>query len=920
MRYLSKISLAILLIFIGNSVFSQVKSGNRDVDKVLDVSICHGEDYINNAFVYIQPEVGHFVDTAVYTNVHGGDSIVVLNLTVNPGYEKVLWESICYGEDYTDNGFNVIAPPVGWNYDTLFFTSQGGCDSIVVLDLMVYPVYDTLITAYITIGGDYTENGFNILQPKIGIHTASQALQSMYGCDSLVSLKLYVMPEPATYLTDTVCQGVDYLLEGFVILHGQPAGTMIDSLKLKNIYGGDSTVYLTLTVLPEYETIYNESICYGADYIEHGFTYLHPAPGEYHDYIRYETTKGCDSTFRLNLVVHPIIDSLVVASICYGEDYLDNEFFIPQPEVGKVYDTVLVSNADGCTMFYLDLTVNPVFDTLIFDTICYGNIYTKNGFYIESLPVGPHSDSLVLQTQLGCDSTVRLQLMVNPVFETQIVDAICFGDIYDQNGFYFDDLPVGLHYDTLVLQNQYNCDSTILLQLSVNPVYDTLILDTICFGEIYTQNGFYLDSLGVGVYRDTLFLQSQFECDSVVKLRLTVMPVYNTHFVESICYGESYIENGFEYIEPAVGTYSDSLLLQSQYGCDSIVYLNLTVNPVHDTYLNPVLCYGESYVQNGFNIVRPQVGILFDTLSLESHFGCDSTVYLRLTVNPVNDTLFTEHICYGEDYIGHGFIVNNPSPGVHNQVLNLVNQYGCDSIVRLSLTVYNTYNIRLVESICEGESYVENGFSIITPEVGVVNDTLNLSSIHGCDSIVMLNLTILPVFDFGPSQIQGYKETYASTNLQTGRYEYVIDPVEHCNDYRWTIIGSDKWVVEPHGNECVLYVTTAGECILQVAAENVCSPDNKRQITINGHFYDVEEVTMIEADVYPNPAKDKIVVESEEITGIKIISLYGQTVWKGQYSDENKVFIDVDNLPRGSYLVLVETKLGNIYKQVVIDR
>lgn len=969
MRYFSKISLVILLIFISNCAFSQeynilvqdticyrdsynnngfnltnlnlgmnfdttYHTSITDEDSIrylelfvkptsetlIDVSICHGEDYITNDFQYVQPEVGVIQDTVVYTNVHGCDSLVILDLKVNPVYEKVLWESICYHENYTANGFNVIAPEVGWYYDTLFYVSQGGCDSIVYLDLMVYPVYDTTITASIIYGNDYNDNGFSFTQPSIGVHHDMHELQSIYGCDSVVRLDLIVNPEPIVNLYDTVCQGVDYLLDGFVILHGQPAGIVNDTLFLHNIYGGDSIVCLALTVFPEYDTLYSEFICHGDDYIDHGFTYINPAPGEYNDYIRYETVLGCDSTVRLNLVVHPVIDSLVEASICFGEDYIDNEFLIPHPAVGKVYDTVLVSNVEGCTMFYLDLTVNPVFDTLLFDTICYGSVYDLHGFYLDSLNVGTTIDTLFLQSQYGCDSTVRLQLLVNPVYDTLIVDAICYGEIYDNYGFYLDTLPVGLYNDSLKYHNQYGCDSTIYLQLTVNPVYDTLIVDSICFGNVYDQNGFYFpDTLSVGVYNDTLLLQTIMGCDSVVRLNLTVNPVYDTLFVDNICYGDVYDQHGFYLDSLNVGTINDTLFLQSQHGCDSIVYLQLTVNPLHETNINATLCYGESYNENGFHIVRPAVGMTFDTLRLASQYGCDSTVYLQLTVNPVHDTLFTDHICYGEDYIGHGFVINKPSPGVHNKVLNLENQYGCDSIVRLNLTVYNSYNISLYEDICFGESYTENGFSYINPSVGTYYDTLRLHTIHDCDSIVSLRLTVIPVFDFGVHQIQGFKETYVSTDLQTGRYEYVIEPIEYCNEYKWSVRDNDKWVVEPHGNICVLYVTTPGEYVLEVVAENSCSYTS-REYSISSQFYDVEEVSMIEADVYPNPAKDKLIVESEEITGIKVLSLYGQIFMDKQYDEVSKVSVDVDYLPRGAYMVLVETKRGNVYKQVVIER
>ena len=96
------------------------------------------------------------------------------------------------------------------------------------------------------------------------------------------------------------------------------------------------------------------------------------------------------------------------------------------------------------------------------------------------------------------------------------------------------------------------------------------ITAAICQGETYTENGFNVSE--AGVY--TQNLQTINGCDSVVTLTLTVNPVYSFTIDATINQGETYHGNGFEVSE--AGTYTQNL--QTINGCDSVIVLNLTVN------------------------------------------------------------------------------------------------------------------------------------------------------------------------------------------------------------------------------------------------------------------------------------------------------------------------------------------------------
>ncbi len=194
---------------------------------------------------------------------------------------------------------------------------------------------------------------------------------------------------------------------------------------------------------------------------------------------------------------------------------------------------------------------------------------------------------------------------------------------------------------------------------------------TICEGQVYTENGFNVSE--AGTY--TQNLQTVNGCDSIVTLTLNVNPIYNTELTATICQGQVYTENNFNVSEAGVYTQN----LQTINGCDSIVTLTLNVNPIYNTELTATICEGSVYTENNFNV--SEAGVYTQTLT--SVNGCDSIVTLTVSVNPVFDTTINATINSGETYAEFGF--NESESGTYVQNLQTVN--GCDSTITLNLTV-----------------------------------------------------------------------------------------------------------------------------------------------------------------------------------------------------------------------------------------
>ena len=172
--------------------------------------------------------------------------------------------------------------------------------------------------------------------------------------------------------------------------------------------------------------------------------------------------------------------------------------------------------------------------------------------------------------------------------------------------------------------------------------------------------------------------------------------------------------------------------LINYFGCDSVVNTNLTVNQSYNINNNDTICNGEILIVGSSQY--NQSGIYTDILGSVS--GCDSTITTNLLVLPTSSFMQTISFCSGDSVI-----VGSDSytqTGVYTSILTSVN--GCDSIIITDLTVFTSSSVSNFQGICEGETYWIGNSSYTMP--GSYIDIL--TSVNGCDSIVNTNLTVYP--------------------------------------------------------------------------------------------------------------------------------------------------------------------------------
>ena len=282
-----------------------------------------------------------------------------------------------------------------------------------------------------------------------------------------------------------------------------------------------------------------------------------------------------------------------------------------------------------------------------------------------------------------------IKLVVLPSTTYGFFDTTCWPNPYFFNG--VNRFFGGTYRDTLT--NMYGCDSFVILYLTLGFQSVRNLNIVRCSNNPYFFKGQFLSTSGI--YRDTLVNMAG--CDSFVTLNLTIRQVtYNTLNIDR-CIGQNYFFNGGPKI--ASGVYYDTLV--NTRGCDSFVTLNLTFHPIETTLIDTGVCSNVNFVFNGNTLTMD--GTYRDTF--QSIWGCDSFIVLNFRIKKsTGDTIYHAQ-CRSIPAIFNNQTLT--SSGIYFDTF--VNSEGCDSILSLFLTIFDTNVVTIDTSICYNQSFYFNG-------------------------------------------------------------------------------------------------------------------------------------------------------------------------------------------------------------------
>ena len=193
------------------------------------------------------------------------------------------------------------------------------------------------------------------------------------------------------------------------------------------------------------------------------------------------------------------------------------------------------------------------------------------------------------------------------------------------------------------------------------------------------------------------------------------------------------------------------------------------------------------WLKNGNNVI----GATSSEYTISSAGVADSGAYICSVISGCGDTTstaasltvltpsiynYSQSICSNSNYNFNGRLLS--ASGIYYDTLQAFNS--CDSLITLNLQLLPVYNQAINAVICPGTAYAFNGQNIATP--GNYIDTL--TSVSGCDSILTLILvqSAASSFSFSDSICAGDGYAFNGHNItMAGIYRDTLSNVNSCD-------------------------------------------------------------------------------------------------------------------------------------------
>ncbi|MEI6310806.1 MAG: gliding motility-associated C-terminal domain-containing protein [Bacteroidota bacterium] len=633
---------------------------------------------INNQSIFTS---GVYTDTS--SNLNGCDSFNIYHTTFIHTDTAFIHATACDNIGYIFN--SRLLTSTGIYTDS--FPSINGCDSFVVLDLIMHRASFHQLD-YTMCHGEIFTYGLHSYTEE-GIYIDSNV--TINGCDSITTITLNVLPIADSSLFFTSCENEAITFNSIVYT---TSGIYTDTFISNN--GCDSIVTLHITILETDTTILRIDACNNVGYFFND--QLLTSTGIYTD--TFSSSIGCDSFIILNLIIHTPSFRQVSYTICQGETLTFGSH--TYTEEGIYLDSNTTSS--GCdSITSITLNTLPTADSNLYFTACAGHsiqfnttTYSYSGIYTDTF------------TSLnGCDSVIHLHITIleqdTSVIHLTSCTALNIGTQYINHS--------GRYYDTLY--NSSGCDSVIIYQVSILENDTHFISANICNKDAYYFNNQYL--LIAGTYQDTL--TSINGCDSIIVLSLNVTnPIY-VQLSETICSNEVYHLGNRNYSTD--GIYIDTTI--GINGCDSFTYVTLSVLASLDSNISITACAGESITYNNqVYTISGEYSQVFTSVN-----GCDSSIHIRINILPLITSYSSYYICHGTS-IRTGSNIHD-SPGIYFDTMQ--SHTGCDSVIQTSIYILSVSTESTYETVCAGT--IINGIELYNDTI--LSDTLY--TINHCDSI-----------------------------------------------------------------------------------------------------------------------------------------------------------------------------------------
>jgi gliding motility-associated-like protein len=427
----------------------------------------------------------------------------------------------------------------------------------------------------------------------------------------------------------------------------------------------------------------------------------------------------------------------------------------------------------------VDIRINDHIRTNVRSSLCPGGFLEVGG---DRFDVDRPSGEVVFAGMAanGCDSIVRVELAFFPEAMSSLSENLCFGESVEVNGRVFDvNRPSG---SVRIPNGSVNgCDSTVYVDLTFEDYAVGQYRAALCPDEFVNVNGSVYD-ISRPSGRDTLDGASASGCDSIVEVELVFFDEPVEMLERTLCPGEFVMVNNTRYDEARPGG-MELIPGGSADGCDSTVVVELRYWEEARGAVRRQLCFGQSVQVNGVTYDESNPSGV-EVLAGQAVGGCDSIVEVDLAFSDAAYNDIQERLCAGDflEINGIRYDASNLS-GVDTIPRGSV--AGCDSIIRVSVSYLPVSQGRVMDTLCPGES-VRIGGEIFTESNPTGTVTLANAAQGGCDSLVEVRLSFTPIQLSLPAQYTVAPGQVVTLGLViTGSYASILwEPSEglSCTD------------------------------------------------------------------------------------------------------------------------------------------
>jgi hypothetical protein len=317
-------------------------------------------------------------------------------------------------------------------------------------------------------------------------------------------------------------------------------------------------------------------------------------------------------------------------------------------------------------------------------------------------------------------------------------------------------------------------------------------------------------------------------------------------------------------------------IIPNSGGCDSLVTIELDLRSSSYSEINAIQC--EYYTSPSGNHTWTESGTYNDVIT--NQVGCDSLISIALVILPALNSELNVVQC-GEYTSSDGTEVWTTS-GTYTEMFQAAT--GCDSLVQLNLTILPPSYSEI--DVLQCNAYTSPSGIYSWSESGIYTDVITMQS--GCDSIITINLTI-PVVE----SIVGENSNVLSATSTAEFYQWM-----NCEDNQ-PISGATEYYFEP---------ATDGSYALQLSNQGCTDISG----CIEYVYIGLDEPESAQFELYPNPTNGRFYIlnsAAQKIKGVVISDIYGNIIANHSKLNGSLLEIDID-VSNGIYFVQIDSASG----------